>query len=268
MERGGDKPPHLVINAENFHALETLLYTHENSVDVIYIDPPYNTRDKDWKYNNDYVEGKTDVYRHSKWLAFMERRLRIAHRLLSHRDSVLVVTIDENEVHHLGMLLEDLFPEATRQLVTIVNNPKGVTRSTLSRVEEYAFLCFFGSAVASSISDDLLTPGAEDLPEGDDVRPRWKGLLRSGSNASRYQHPTFFYPVLFDPETKRIAGSGASPADDEEPDPDALIGGYQAVWPVRKDGSWGRWMLKPQTLQEWSAKGYVAIGNHDAKRKT
>lgn len=151
VERGGEKRPHLVINGENFHALEALLYTHEDKVDVIYLDPPYNSGARDWKYNNDYVDA-VDQYRHSKWLAMMERRLRLAGRLLKPSDSALVVTIDENEVHHLGMLLEQVFPEATRQLVTIVNNPKGVTRSTLSRVEEYAFFCFFGSAVASSIS--------------------------------------------------------------------------------------------------------------------
>ena len=74
VERGGDKPFHTVINAENFHALETLLFTHRGKVDAIYIDPPYNTGAKDWKYNNDYVEAD-DLYRHSKWLAFMERRL-------------------------------------------------------------------------------------------------------------------------------------------------------------------------------------------------
>lgn len=68
IERGGDKPYHSVINAENYHALQTLLFTHRAQVDVIYIDPPYNTGARDWKYNNDYVEGE-DLYRHSKWLA-------------------------------------------------------------------------------------------------------------------------------------------------------------------------------------------------------
>jgi adenine-specific DNA-methyltransferase len=267
VERGGDKPFHVVVNAENFHGLETLLYTHERKVDVIYVDPPYNSGARDWKYNNDYVDG-VDKYRHSKWLAMMERRLRLAKRLLDPADSALVVTIDENEVHHLGMLLEQLFPEATRQLVTIVNNPKGVTRSTLSRVEEYAFFCFFGSAVASSISDDLLTPGADDIPDAEEARPRWKGLLRSGSNSRREQHPTFFYPVLVDRKTRRILGAGVSPPLDEDPDLDVPVDGCVAVWPVRKDGTWGRWMLKPQTLREWAAKGYVALGNYDGKRKT
>ena len=77
VERGGDKPFHTVINGENFHALEALTYTHRGKIDVIYIDPPYNTGARDWKYNNNYVEGD-DLYRHSKWLAFMERRLKLA----------------------------------------------------------------------------------------------------------------------------------------------------------------------------------------------
>ena len=70
VERGGDKPYHTVINAENYHALQLLLYTHEGKIDVIYIDPPYNSGAKDWTYNNDYVDGE-DAYRHSKWLAMM-----------------------------------------------------------------------------------------------------------------------------------------------------------------------------------------------------
>ena len=77
VERGGDRPYHTVINAENYHALQALLYTHAGKVDAIYIDPPYNTGAKDWKYNNDYVDGD-DAYRHSKWFAFMERRLKLA----------------------------------------------------------------------------------------------------------------------------------------------------------------------------------------------
>jgi adenine-specific DNA-methyltransferase len=84
---GGDKPFHTVINAENYHALEALLFTHRGKVDCIYIDPPYNSGAKDWKYNNDFVDGE-DAYRHSKWLAFMERRLKVARQLLNPGASV------------------------------------------------------------------------------------------------------------------------------------------------------------------------------------
>ena len=88
VTRGGDKPFHTVINGENFHALEALTYTHRGKIDVIYIDPPYNTGAKDWKYNNDYVEGD-DLYRHSKWLAFMERRLKLAKKIAGPKKFVL-----------------------------------------------------------------------------------------------------------------------------------------------------------------------------------
>ena len=127
VARGGDKPFHTVINAENFHALQVLLYTHEGKVDAIYIDPPYNTGARDWKYNNDYVEAE-DSYRHSKWLAMIERRLLIARRLLNPTASVLIVTIDEKEFLRLGLLLDKTFAEATIQMVSSVINPKGTGR--------------------------------------------------------------------------------------------------------------------------------------------
>jgi adenine-specific DNA-methyltransferase len=266
VERSEDRPYHAVINSENYHALQLLLHTSKGQVDCIYIDPPYNSGARDWKYNNDFVDD-ADAWRHSKWLAFMEKRLRLASGLLK-PDSVMVVTIDENEVTRLGVLLQQLFPEADVTLVTIVNNPKGVTRTNLSRVEEYAYFCFFGNASVSSIGDDLLTAGAREIGDAPESRPRWKGLLRSGSNAQREQHPTFFYPVLIDAETGAVIGAGDSPPLEVDPDPDERVDGHVAVWPVRKDGSWGRWMLKPQTLRNWAAKGYVSLGQFDPKRNT
>lgn len=87
VERSDDRPCHSIINGENYHVLKALTYTHRGKVDAIYIDPPYNTGAKDWKYNNSYVESD-DLYRHSKWLAFMERRLLIAKELLLIRNKV------------------------------------------------------------------------------------------------------------------------------------------------------------------------------------
>jgi adenine-specific DNA-methyltransferase len=99
-----DKPHHAVINGENFHALQLFAYLYAGQVDCVYIDPPYNTGARDWKYNNRYVD-QSDSWRHSKWLSMMDKRLRLTTRLLK-PDGVLIVTIDEHEVHHLGMLLE------------------------------------------------------------------------------------------------------------------------------------------------------------------
>lgn len=127
VERGGDKPFHAVINGENYHVLKALTYTHRGKVDAIYIDPPYNTGAKDWKYSNDYIEAD-DLYRHSKWLAFMERRLQLAKELLNPSDSVLIITIDEKEYLRLGLLLEQTFPEGNIQMISSVINPKGTAQ--------------------------------------------------------------------------------------------------------------------------------------------
>ena len=97
VENGGGRPFHTLIEADNYHALQLLNYLYGNKVDCIYIDPPYNSGSKDWKYNNDYVD-KNDGWRHSKWLAFMEKRLWLAKKLLNPADSTLIVAIDDNEL--------------------------------------------------------------------------------------------------------------------------------------------------------------------------
>ena len=147
IERGNpDDPYHMVINAENYHALEALAYAYSGKVDCIYIDPPYNSGAKDWKYNNDYV-GQDDQYRHSKWLAFMERRLKLAKQLLNPDDSVLIVTIDEKEYARLGILLEQIFPDAQIQMTSITINPSGAVRKNLfARADEYAYFILLGDA--------------------------------------------------------------------------------------------------------------------------
>ena len=130
---------HTLIEADNYHALQLLEYLYAGKVDCIYIDPPYNTGARDWKYNNDYVDG-ADTYRHSKWLSMMQKRLKIAKKLLNPKDSVMIVTIDEKEYLHLGCLLEEMFPNANIQMITDIINPKGVSRGSLfSRAEEYIF---------------------------------------------------------------------------------------------------------------------------------
>jgi len=108
------QPHHILIEADNYHALQLLTYAYAGKVDCIYIDPPYNTGARDWKYNNDYVDG-ADGWRHSKWLTFMEKRLQLARRLLKPDTGVLIVTIDEHEVHHLGCLLAEVFPDFYRK---------------------------------------------------------------------------------------------------------------------------------------------------------
>ncbi|MBQ1051627.1 site-specific DNA-methyltransferase [Micromonospora sp. C51] len=267
IKRGDDdKAFHAVINAENYHALAALLYPYEGKVDAIYIDPPYNTGARDWKYNNDYVD-RNDNYRHSKWLSFMERRLRLAKRLLT-SDGVLVVTVDENEVHHLGLLLETMFPTARRQMVTICINPSGASGDGLSRVEEYAFFCFFGSSMPQPIDWNLMEDRAAGDAKAGKRGIRWEWLLRGGGAWYRASRPNLCYPIVLDQAGERIVGVGDPWEGDDESTRPRTIDGHPAAWPVRNDGRLGIWRVDGRKLLELTEKGYTWVSDHDPERGT
>ena len=260
VELGGDKPFHSVINGENYHALQTLLFTHRGRVDAIYIDPPYNSGARDWKYNNDYVESD-DLYRHSKWLAFMERRLILAKELLNPDDSVLIVTIDEKEYLRLGLLLEQVYPEASIQMVSTVINSQGTPRTSLfSRVDEYIYVALFGSASVKWTVDDMLTTSetAERVTHSPQL---WYPLLRSGTDPYREDAPNQFYPIFIDPQSLKIHSVGDSlhlsvnRASVKAPEP-----GLEVLWPILGSGRESRWQLGRATLIEYLEKGYARAG--------
>lgn len=116
-------PNHILIEGDNLEALTSLSYTHEGKIDVIYIDPPYNTGNKDFSYNDDYVD-KEDAFRHSKWLSFMCRRLKIAKRLLSDT-GLIFISIDDNEQANLKMLCDEIFGEKQFKSNSIIMNNRG-----------------------------------------------------------------------------------------------------------------------------------------------
>lgn len=258
---------HTLIEADNYHALQLLEYLYAGKVDCIYIDPPYNTGARDWKYNNDYVD-TNDTFRHSKWLSFMKKRLEIAKRLLNPNDSVLIVTIDENEVHHLRCLLEELFPEAYIQMITIVINKKGSARLRFSRVEEYALFVFIGQATIPTHFNDYLSYG-EDGTEINvsETEPRWERLLRGGTGSRREDSPTLFYPVYVDPEKKCLIKAGDVLPLNETPDLSS-IDDKTIAWPIRTDGSFGRWQASPATFNSLIEQGFAKLGTWDKSRKT
>lgn len=259
VERGGpDKPFHTVINAENYHALEMLTYTHRHSIDAIYIDPPYNSGAKDWKYNNNYVEGD-DEYRHSKWLAMMERRLQVARELLKPEDSVLIVTIDEREYLRLGLLLEQAFPEARIQMISSVINPKGSHRTGgFARSDEYLFFVMLGASAPQSL------PLGSEWKLTVDKRAanlRWAELLRTGDGANRSDRPNMFYPVFVKstPEGPKFDSIG-DPYYGADRSLVAAPSGCVAVWPIRADGSEGRWQTSAENLAALCEAGYARLG--------
>jgi adenine-specific DNA-methyltransferase len=244
----GGKPFHTVINAENYHALEALLFAYEGQVDAIYIDPPYNTGARDWKYNNDYVDD-ADPYRHSKWLSFIERRLLLAKRLLNPADSVLIVTIDEKEYLRLGLLLEQTFREARIQMVSITTNPKGTSRPDMfSRVDEFIYFVLLGDAKVP------------DVREGEEAgRPvRWRYLRREDDTSKRGTRPRQFYPVFVDPRGPRVVGVGDPLPHDVPRSAIKAPSGQVAVFGVRKsDGQEMEWGITGPSLMKAASQGYV-----------
>ena len=262
VERGGDKPFHTVINAENFHALELLTYTHRHSIDAIYIDPPYNTGAKDWKYNNNYVESDDD-YRHSKWLAFMERRLKIARELLNPEDSVLIVTIDEKEYLRLGMLLEQTFPEADIQMVSSVINRAGSPRAgRFSRVDEYLFYVFLGSARVAPWSSTMLS----DEAEGGGTMPTvWFTAVRRGSGASRAESKSLFYPVVISASSGRFVRVGDPLPQDMDRTQFPLGDDELAIWPLGADGGENRWRFSADLMRTYFQNGTARLGRRDSR---
>ena len=262
IDRGADKPAHIVINAENHHALEALQFTHAGRIDCIYIDPPYNTGAKDWKYDNNYVDHE-DSYRHSKWLAFMERRLTLAKQLLNPADSVLIVTIDEKEYLRLGLLLEQIFPNSVRQMATIVINPLGQARKQeLARVEEFAYFVFLGDASPATGLDDLLS-SEQTANAYRERKVRWEWLLRGGTNSRRSDRPNLFYPIYIDPLSRAVIRVGdALPMDVDRRTVDN-IDGCVTVWPLRRNGDEGNWRTSPHYLRELLEAGYARVGAYD-----
>ena len=265
IERGNpDDPYHMVINAENYHALEALSYAYAGKVDCIYIDPPYNTGAKDWKYNNNYV-GQDDQYRHSKWLCFIERRLKLAKRLLNPEESVLIVTIDEREQTRLGLLLEQIFADMNPriQMISSVINFQGSMRQTqFTRTDEYIYVVQIGIAQPKPI---VLNPDYRRAKTESYEGFRWQPLAKT--QYSRKNHPGTFYPIFVAEDLTHIVEIG-DPLDPEKsiaevPDKKGCI----TVWPInKKTGQEAQWSINPDKLRRNLEKGYVRLSKKAGKR--
>lgn len=260
---------HTLIEADNYHALQLLEYLYAGQVDCIYIDPPYNTGAKDWKYNNDYVDG-SDTYRHSKWLSMMQKRLKLAKRLLNPENSVLIVTIDEKEYLHLGCLLEEIFPQERIQMVNIIINKNGVSRnSEFKRAEEYAFFIMFGESAPDEMETAIYSPFIDEeiggLGNSSEEEVRWERLLRGGSNSLRTDRPNLFYPIYIDETTRTIRKLGQPIPLSADWHNVIELQGLRTLWPLRPDGTEATWRMQPSSLKEKIEKGLVRIGAYDKK---
>lgn len=257
INRGRERPSQVVINGENFHVLEMLTYTHRGKIDLIYIDPPYNTGNE-WIYNDNYV-ATNDDYRHSKWLAFMERRLVVASKLLSSKGA-LCVSIGSDEIHRLKLLIDQLFPHLVVQVIAVQVTAGGKATAGVNTLNEY---------VVCATPEDFV-PGPTSFTGGVSRTP-WEGLVLAGFD--RTQRPNQAYPIFVDSVTGNFHsvgpslatlqrnGSYAGPASDFVFDTVAPTGTV-ALWPITSKGEERVWRLAPDRLEKDWIKGYIKISNN------
>lgn len=227
-------PTNFLIEGDNYHALSVLNYTHNSAVDLIYIDPPYNTGAQDWKYNNDYVDD-SDPWRHSKWVSWIHKRLILSKRLLK-PDGAMIVAIDDYEVNSLGLLLEELFPEHDRSLLIVEHHPQGAGSNTISRTHEYAYVC---------IPKGVGIKG-RDVVDMDD---NWS-LKRSGQgeNNWRTHRPKQFFALLIDEGKGKVVDVGPELRKDEKYPVGKTKEGYMRIYPLDKTGGERVWRYNRQTM--------------------
>lgn len=234
------KDYNIIIEGDNFHSISVLNYTHPSSIDVIYIDPPFNTGARDWKYNNDYVD-INNAYRHSKWLSMMAVRLKVAKNLLK-EDGVFICAIDENEVNHLGVLLEEIFLDHEIHLITIVHNPRGQQGNNFSYVNEFAYFVF---------RKDLKVIGPRKI---EDSEVDWRTLRDSGSESMRTDAKNCFYPIYV--KNDEIIGFGEVLDNNKHPyEQTELVDGVYHIWPIDSKGNERKWRYARQSVE--SVKGML-----------
>lgn len=229
-----ESPNNLLIEGDNYHSLSVLNYTHKKNIDLIYIDPPYNTGAKNWKYNNDYVD-KEDAYRHSKWLSLMRHRLTLAKNLLKD-DGVLICAIDENEQAHLSVLIEQLFAAHEQHTITIVHNPRGVQGTNFSYTHEYAIFV---------IPKDKKTIGDRVIDEGN---ISWRGLRDNGGESLRTDARNCFYPIII--KGGNIIGFGEVVPNNIHPKKEEKRKDGDYIYPIDNDGVERKWRYARQSVEK------------------
>jgi adenine-specific DNA-methyltransferase len=197
---------HVLIEGDNLHALHVLQATHRNSIDVIYIDPPYNTGSKSWMYNNNYIDNE-DTFRHSKWLSFMNKRLILAKNLLQ-EGGIIVVAIDDYEIHTLRLLMDQLFGEHNRLgSIVVQHNPRGRNDDRFFATSHEYLLIYANDATKAAVGNfPLNEDDVAAYNKNDSISPyNLTSFIRTGNNSTRQSRPNLFYPIYFNPKSGELS---------------------------------------------------------------
>jgi adenine-specific DNA-methyltransferase len=189
-----DAPNHILIEGDNLHALTALTFTHEGKIDVIFIDPPYNTGNKDFKYNDTFVD-KEDSYRHSKWLSFMHKRLEIAKRLLS-ETGIIFISIDDNEQSALKLMCDEIFSESLF-VANFLWKKKGTSTNVegaqVSSLTDYV-LCYKKS-ISAKLTPRVTFAETRKYPNRD-FEGNFRTTIIEKKNSGGYRRETMLFPIL------------------------------------------------------------------------
>ena len=238
VARGGDKPWHSVINAENYQALEALLYSYEGQVDCIIIDPPYNTGKDTWRYNDRYMD-RADIYRPSTWLAFMERRLILAHQLLK-PTGVILISIDDNQQARLKLLCDQIFGD-DQFIASMIWKKGGTGKNDSDLVVEHEYIITYGKTNEAKIRPDQSGTSTTSYSRTDDVGNY--SLVRLDQQSLGYQK-TLDFPI------NDAAGNVYLPV---QLNPEKL----EARW------RWGKDKVKEKMDELVFEKGFVFTKNYE-----
>lgn len=241
IDNGGQM--NFLIEGDNLASLKLLEKTHKGKIDLIYIDPPYNTGAANWIYDNDYVDGN-DLFKHSKWLSMMQSRLEIAKRLLTPK-GVLICAIDENESATLRLLLDNIFgTDYEYDCITIIHNPRGIQGKNFSYTNEFAYFV---------------------IPKGDKIicerklsrdEVYWSPLRNWGSESLRSDARNCFYPIIVDGE--KIVGFGDVSPENYHPKKNVVLEDEKiAIYPIDSKGVERKWRYARQTVE--SINQYLAV---------
>ena len=252
-----DAPNHIIIEAENLHALVALTYTHAGKIDVMYLDPPYNTGNKDFVYNDSYVDSE-DSYRHSKWLSFMEKRLKIAKTLLSDK-GVIFLSIDDNEQANLKLLCDSIFGEENA-IGPFVQNKLNAKNDTINVQKNHEFiLCyrrrarFYGSQSTNVIPNIIVnsTKEREVFKDRENYYYLNDPITTRGEGGTLNARPNLGYSFYYNPSTDELLPVAdydielARTGNDENTvytsDNELLKKGFIAIRPPKVRGKLGCW---------------------------
>lgn len=249
------EPVNILIEGDNYHALSVLNFTHQGKIDVIYIDPPYNTGNKTWKYDNNYID-KDDAYRHSKWLSFMNKRLHLAKNLLK-EDGMIVVTIDDYEVFTLGILMDEIFGEQNRLgNVVVVNKKSGRTTDKFFATSHEYYLFYAKNLGLAKVGNMAVSEGrVEEYTFEDDISKfKYRDFLRTGGYSTPEERPNSYYPIYFN-EQKNIISI-------------EKISNSVEIWPIDSKGAKRVWRRTRPTLIEDIKKGDIIITKNNTGKLT